>query len=309
MKNQTLNILIFLCAIMLLGSGCSIKSIALNGVGDALSGGGSVFTSDNDPELIKDALPFALKMYESVLDGAPEHKPLILSTSKSFCMYAYAFLQMEAEKENADNYPKAQELRARAKNLFLRSRDYALKGLELNHPGFRELLKKDVKAALAMTNKEDTGLLYWCGAAWVAALTTDKSDVQLMVDMQTGGEMVGRVLELDEKFGDGSAHGFFISYDGGRSPAMGGSEKRAREHFARAVELSQGKDCSPYLSLAMSVSVTNQNAAEFKELLAKALAIDADKYPENRLANIIYQRRARWLLEHIGDYFLSEEKE
>ena len=72
----------------------------------------------------------------------------------------------------------------------------------------------------------------------------------------------------------------------------------------------RGSDCGnkagPYISLATSVSVTNQNAAEWKDLLNKALAIDVDKDPANRLANIIYQKRAKWLLAHTSDYFINE---
>ena len=40
-------------------------------IGDALSGGG-VYTSDEDPELIREALPFGLKTYESLLDVSPD---------------------------------------------------------------------------------------------------------------------------------------------------------------------------------------------------------------------------------------------
>ncbi len=306
MRLKIFALIAFMAMVILLPTGCSIKSIALNSVGDALSGQGTVFTGDNDPELVKDALPFALKLYESVLDGVPDHRPLTLATAKAFCMYAYAFIQTDAETMSADNYERALELKKRAKNLYLRARDYALKGLELNHNGFNEALKKDVQSAMAMTDKNDIELLYWCGAAQVAALTADKNDVSLMIDMQRGAAMVSRVLELDETFDSGAAHDFFISYDGGRSPAMGGSEQRAREHFVKAVELSGGKKAGPYISLATSVSVTNQNAAEWNDLLNKALAIDVDKDPASRLANIIYQKRAKWLLAHTSDYFINE---
>ena len=310
MPNTTVKNILILSIIIIpfLFSGCSIKSMALNGVGDALSGGGTTFTSDNDPDLIKDALPFALKMYESVLDGVPEHKPLTLATAKTFAMYAYAFLQIEAERIDKEDFEKAKTLRLRAKKLYLRGRDYALRGLELNHFGFKEALNKDYKAAIANTNKDDVGLLYWCGASWVAALTTDKSDFQLLTDSAIGAAMIQRVLELDESFDDGSAHEFFISWDGSRSEAMGGSEKRAREHFARVIELSKGKKAGTYISLATSVCINRQNSAEFIDLLNKALAIDVDKYPENRLTNIIMQKRAKWLLDNIDDFFLGEEQ-
>jgi predicted anti-sigma-YlaC factor YlaD len=301
-------LLLILISFSVILNGCSIKAIALNSVGDALSGGGTVFTSDNDPDLVKDALPFALKLYESVLDGAPEHKGLVLATAKAFTMYAYAFIQMEADNIDKKDYEKAKFLRERAQKLYIRGRDYALKGLELNHPGFNELLKKDVKAALALTNKEDVPLLYWAGSSWVAALTTDKGNIQLVIDSTVGAALVGRVLELDETYDDGSAHDFYISWDGSRSESMGGSEKRAREHFKKALEINKGKKAGTYLSLA-AISQGKQDINEFKELLGKALAIDVEKNPDNRLANIIYQRRAKYMLENINDYFLIEETE
>ena len=300
--------LVILIVFAFVSNGCSIKAMALNGVGDALSGEGTVFTSDNDPDLVKEALPFALKLYESVLEGVPEHKALILSTAKAFTMYAYAFLQMEADTIDKQDYEKAKFLRSRAFKLYIRGRDYALKGLELNHPGFNELLRKDVKAALALTNKEDVPLLYWAGSSWVAALTTDKGNLQMVTESTIGAALVGRVLELDETFDEGSAHDFYISWDGSRSEAMGGSEKRAREHFAKAIEINKGKKVSTYLSLA-AIAQGKQDVNEFKELIAKALAIDVDKYPESRLSNIIFQRRAKYMLDNIDDFFLLDDSE
>ena len=38
---------------------CSIKHIAINKLGNALASGGSTFTADEDPELVRDALPFS----------------------------------------------------------------------------------------------------------------------------------------------------------------------------------------------------------------------------------------------------------
>ncbi len=48
-----------------------------------------------------------------------------------------------------------------------------------------------------------------------------------------------------------------------------------------------------------------QDRAEFKALLEKALAIDADRQPETRLANLIAQRHARRLLARIDELFLE----
>jgi predicted anti-sigma-YlaC factor YlaD len=48
-----------------------------------------------------------------------------------------------------------------------------------------------------------------------------------------------------------------------------------------------------------------QNKAEFQSLLEKALAVDPDADLDNRLANLVAQRRARWLLKHIDEMFLE----
>ncbi|MDP6609588.1 MAG: hypothetical protein QF463_11030, partial [Vicinamibacterales bacterium] len=45
-------------------SGCSLKTYAINMVGDALAEGDSVYESDEDLELVGDALPFGLKLTE-----------------------------------------------------------------------------------------------------------------------------------------------------------------------------------------------------------------------------------------------------
>ena len=116
-----------------------------------------------------------------------------------------------------------------------------------------------------------------------------------------------KALELDEAYGNGSLHAFFIAFEGSRPAAMGGSIERAREHFERAIQLTGGKKASPYVTCAENVSVTQQNLDEFKMLLTTALAIDVDAEPNYRLENILSQRRASWLLSHIEDLFLRSE--
>ena len=46
--------------------GCSVKKMAMRQVGDALAGTGSTFSSENDPELVREALPFSLKLMEGL---------------------------------------------------------------------------------------------------------------------------------------------------------------------------------------------------------------------------------------------------
>ena len=78
-------------------SACSLKKMAVNSVAGMLSESGSTFSSDEDPELVRDAVPFALKLYESLLESVPENQDLLRATCSVFTQYAYAFVQLDAE--------------------------------------------------------------------------------------------------------------------------------------------------------------------------------------------------------------------
>jgi hypothetical protein len=284
----------------LLVAGCSVKKMAANAVGDALADGGDVWMSDNDPQLIKEAIPFGLKTNESLLEISPEHLGLLEATAQGFTAYAF-LLKEEADRAEIDDLLQARRLRARSSKLFVRGRDYALRGLDVRHPGFTEGLREQRDATLAKTDERDSGLLYWAGASWAGALSVAKDNLTLMAEFPTAGALVQRVLDLDDAYGDGSAHEFFISYEAGRP---GGSLDAARTHYQRALELSRGERASVFLALAESVSVAEQDVTEFRALLDEARAIDPDEKPESRLLNIIAQERADWLETQIPELFL-----
>jgi predicted anti-sigma-YlaC factor YlaD len=288
---------------VLLLAGCSMKRTAVNVVGDTLADGGGVYASDNDPELILEAMPFGLKTYESLLEVSPEHEGLLLAAASGFTVYAY-MLQDDADRLDVTDREQARQMRGRVRNLYLRGRDYGLRGLEVEHDQFTAILETDRSSALGMTTEDDVPFLYWAGASWAGALSAAKDDLDLIAELPTAGALVGRVLELDESYDLGTAHEFFISYEGSRP---GGSSEQAREHYRRALEFSRDKRASVHLALAETVSVKEQNLVEFKELIAAALAVNPDEVPELRLANIIAQRRARWLQERIPDLFLEAE--
>jgi len=280
---------------------CSLKHTAVNVLGDALAGSGGVYVSDNDPELIRDAIPFGLKTYESLLAVSPEHRGLLLSAASGFTAYAY-LLQDEADRLDATDLPRARELRARVTKLYRRGRDYALRGLEVSHPDLAARLKRDHASVLAITTKDDVPFLYWAGVSWAGALTAAKDDLDLIAELPIAGALVGRVLELDETYDLGAAHEFFISYEASRP---GGSVRLARQHYRRALEISGGQRASVHLALAEAVTIPEQNLAEFRALLAAAMAVNPDEAPQSRLANTIARRRALWLETRIPDLFLE----
>ena len=301
-----------LCACLLvLSTGCGavrraeVRSIAHIFAGPSES---NVFAEDNDPELIRDALPFALKTYEALLAADPGNNQLALAAAQGFVTYANAFVHTDAEEEKEVDFRKSQDLRKRATKLYIRGRNYALDGLSLDYPGFEKQLREDPGDALQALSPKDVPLLYWAGAGWAGAISTDPSNMALVAELSTVEAVMRRALALDEDFDYGAIHEFFITYEGSRSEAMGGSAERAEEHFDRVVTLTYGKKASPFVALASSVAVRQQDYQMFKELLHKALEIDTDAVPKWRLANTLSQKKAQWLLDHSPDLFLEYEE-
>ena len=286
-------------------AGCSIKKFAVDRLGNALAGSSSVYATDDDQDLVGAALPFGLKTMEALLAQSPHNKGLLLAAASGFTQYAYAFVQTEADFIEDSDLTRAIYLRERAERLYRRALGYGIRGLDEVQPGFADLLKSDPSKALAVFGKKDVALLYWTAAAWGAAISLDKTNSALSADLPGVEALISRALELDKEFDEGVLYDFMIVYDGGRPAAGGGSIDRAREDLARAVQLSSGRRAAPLVSFAETVDISTQDRAEFKKLLDQALAINIDSDPDQRLSNVIAQRRARWLLGRMDRLFLD----
>ena len=115
--------------------------------------------------------------------------------------------------------------------------------------------------------------------------------------------LLERALELDESWNQGALHTFQVTLASAK-PSQPDYQK-IRKHFDRALDLSGGNQAGLYVAYAEAISISKQDRSEFVSLLKKALAIDPDQYKERRLANLVAQRRARWLLERVDDLILD----
>ena len=281
-------------------TGCSL---VINKMGNSLAGSGTTFASDDDVELVGQAVPFSLKLIESVLAQSPNHEGLLLAGASGFTQYANVYVHQDADVTETQDLEKADALRVRARRLYLRARDYGLRGLDVRHRGFSQALRRDPKPAVRVAKMGDVPLLYWSAAAWGLAISLSKDNPDLIADQPLVEALIYRAFELDPDFDSGAIHGFLISYELARQGVSGDPVVRARQHFDREVALTKGQLASPFVSLAEAVSAPNQDRAEFDSLIKRALAVDPDARPEWRLQNVVWQRRARWLLMRADDLF------
>ncbi len=293
--------------VAVLASGCSVQRFAANKIGDTLAAAGTTYSADDDPELIGAALPFSLKLMESVLASTPGHRALLAATSAGFTQYAYAFVQQEADVLALDDTERAWLAWNRARRMYLRARDYGLRGLDVAVPGFSATLRTTAATTVAQAGATEVDLLYWTAASWAAAIALGKDDPSLVADLPLVSARIDRALAVDADWDRGAIHSFLVTYEMARPDAMGSFDNRvtnARSHFDRAVSLSQGKAAGPYVSWAESVCLPREDRACFEEMLQAALKINPDDHPATRLANTIFRRRAAWLLANVDRWIL-----
>jgi predicted anti-sigma-YlaC factor YlaD len=292
--------------LLLLSAGCSIKRVAINKLGTALASGGNTFTSDDDPDLVEAAIPFGLKLYESLLAESPKHTGLLLAAAQGFTEYSYAFVDSRIDEARAESLERADALRERARKLYIRAYRYGMRGLDARHPGFAAALDNDADLALQRVTRRDVPLLYWTAASRGLTISLSNTSPELIAELPLVETIVRRVAELDENFGAGAVPEFLITLEAAHSGVKPEEQQKLmRQHFERALKISQGKRAGTYVSFAENACMPAQNKAEFQSLLEKALAVDPDADLDNRLANLVAQRRARWLLKHVDDLFLE----
>jgi predicted anti-sigma-YlaC factor YlaD len=282
--------------------GCSLKKRAVDTFVDVLGESEGVYLSEDDPELIGSALPFNLKTIETLLVSSPENRTLLLSAAKSFSLYAYGFVEPQAWRLSYQELDESERIRKRAAKLYRRGYTYGVRGLEVEHPGIGARLRKTPEAAARDVEPSDVPLAVWTAAALGGAIGLSKDDPESTADVAVVGALLERALLLDEDFEEGTTHELLMAYEASR---VGGSRDKALRHYERALALGSAKSPSIWLGWAERVSVLEQNRREFEDLIERSLAFDVEAHPENRLLNLLAQRRARWLKGNADDLFLE----
>jgi predicted anti-sigma-YlaC factor YlaD len=138
---------------------------------------------------------------------------------------------------------------------------------------------------------------------WAAAIAANKRDLALVGDVPVVAAMLDRALALDESYDQGALHEFAITFDPARPE--GTTPEKQKAHFDRARQLAEGTKITAQVTYADAVLGPAQDKKGYLALLKEAVAFDVDqpKARNNRLANVLAQRRAHYLLAHLDDVF------
>jgi len=291
-------------ASLALAAGCSLRQLAVNSIGDALSSGGSVYERDDDVVLVGDALPFSVKLLDSLVAESPQHRGLLLAASRAYLVYAYGYVAFRADQLTRDDVDAANAVRARAHRLALRSLEYALRGLEMTYPGLRSQLALDpTRAVRTIVDVRDLDQLYATTASLAVAIGTGKQDAAMLARLPEVDALLGRGFELDEAWNAGALHELAVSWFAARP---GFVDRGVIDiHYARALALSNGTRATLFVAYAEAVAVRDQNRRQFDSLLDRALAVDLDARPDERLQNAMARERTIWLRAQADRLFVE----
>jgi predicted anti-sigma-YlaC factor YlaD len=267
-------------------SGCSINESAMR----------------MKPETVGPRIPSILKKCEAKLAKDPDDQELILFTGSLYVMYANAFIQGPAEMLPAEEYLEREHALAEARKYYLRGAKILAAGLEEEYPGWNDAYTKGVQPAyLAQLEKEDVPLIYWYAAGTLSAYALNPFDLDLGMKLPELTAAMARAYELDPDFNGGALDDFYVLFYSSIPEGMGGDKSKVETHYRRALEKTGGRSASPYISYAQAVCIPAQDIETFRSCLESALAIKGNR--ANRLVNIFYQRKARYLLNHAPEFF------
>ena len=244
-----------LAATFLLPSCATVKKAGGNAVASMLAGSDkkgrplkkksgdtdimAVMTGEDDPVLVAEFFPTALKMYELMQASVPDHLGLAVMTGSLNVMYANAFVQAPADKLTDADFDLKYAEQRRAKLHYLRGRDYILAAFDRRFPGFKAaMLSSDDEAiakSVAKLTKNDVNAAYWCAAGALGAFSLDPLDVDLIGCLQGPVAMLEKAAALDPDYSNGAIWLVLTAFYTAAPPDFGGDYERGMKCYAEAV--------------------------------------------------------------------------
>ncbi|UTC63909.1 hypothetical protein E4O00_08345 [Treponema sp. OMZ 788] len=322
MKNKIIFMLLLL--VSLIFSSCSIKKMAYNSAANALAplpekkvkpdtdapNPVTALTGEEDAELVGEVFPIILKLYEGMHIANPSHRGLAIMTGELYIMYSNVFVEGPANYLSDDEYDKKDKAFLRAKKFYKRGYNKILSALNTAYPGFTEAVNSDnaenIEKMLKKCKPYDTEALHWAGAGILAAFSLDPLDIQSLQVLQGAVLMLEKVCSLDPAYSGGATWEILAKFYASAPESLGGNIEKAEKAYKKALELSEGKNPSIYVTYALSFCVPKQDSKGFDEAIEKAMAINPESDPNNKLVIGISQKYAGWLKENKDMFILGE---
>ncbi len=262
---------------------------------------------EEDFELARDAIPAQLKLLEGFLESNPNNPIILELLARGWGNYAFGFIEDGIEMSKNTNPERAEQLTIRGRGLYLRGMNYGLRLLARYDDRFPMVMEKSPeelrKVLESIDDPELVPALFWTGFGLAGAVNLGRDQPDLIVRLPQVELLFQRVLQLNEDFFYAGPHLALGSFYASRIALFGGNLEQGRDHFEKAIVLSNGRFLMHKVLYALYYAHHTQNRALFERLLKEVLAAPDNVLPEQRLANVIAKRRAQRYLTWVDDLF------
>jgi len=245
---------------------------------------------NNDPVLVAEGLPSYLMTIDGMIANWPERSSFLQSGASLYSAYSSMFVS-EPERQQ---------------RLSKKALDYAHRGACAQHKrycGLQGLAVPALEQRLAKAKTKDVPALYTLGTTWAGYIQAHSGDWSAVADLARVQALLETVVALDESYEYGQAHLYLGVLDSLLPASLGGQPERAREHFQRAISLSEGHNLYAKVLYAEHYARMAFDQALHDSLLEKVLAAEVDVLPTLTLQNTIAQQEAKRLLAESDQYF------
>jgi hypothetical protein len=267
--------------------GCSwIISSTTNDFADNLS---NSILNQSDPEMVKEGLPAYLILLDAMLQGDPDNESMLRAAASLNSSYAGMFLQ-DPERQ---------------KTLTLKSIDYASKAVCIHDKkacSIQTMPFEEFSSIIDSLKEDDVPVYYVLGTAWAGWIQAHSDDWNAIAQLAQVERIMQKVVELNEAYENGAAHMYLGVIATLLPPAMGGRPEIGRDHFERAIALSQGKNLMAKVVYARHYSRLVFDRELHDKLVNEVLNANPEE-PGFTLINTIAQQQAKQLAASADEYF------
>ena len=249
----------------------------------------NAITNNDDLATVKAGAPAYLLMLDSFIEGDPEDSNMQVAASKLYSAYAGVFVKDEQ----------------RAKRLTQKSLDFALSANCLIKDSRCHLKGMDFKKfeiIIEKFEKKHIKYLFALGSSWAGWIQSRRDDWNAAADLARVTKIMDHALKLDEKYENGQIHLYLGVLNTLLPPALGGKPEVGKNHFEKAIEISEGKNLMAKVLYAEKYARLIFNQELHDKLLNQVIKAEP-RLPGFTLTNMLAQKQAKLLLDDGADYF------
>ena len=282
--------LLSLSLVGLAGCGAIISSMvsrASNTLADNLT---TAILENPDIDTVRDGVPAFLLMIDAMVLTAPDSADLKLSAARLYSAYAGGFITNPERKIE----------------LSVRALDYSMAALCLIDMNACDIRTKPIEGFNAwvadVSTPQNTELLYAVASTWAGWIQANATDWNAIAQLARVRILMDAVLVLDESFDYGSPHLYYGIFETLLPAALGGRPEIGRQHFERAIALSEGRYLMTKVMFANQYARLVYDRELHDKLLTEVLEANPQA-PGITIINKLAQQQARELLDTADDYF------